>query len=323
MDTQFNASGYSGSGSNLVMPPMVSDIVMSEYRCDSPLGRMANWNGDPRGDLLCNSKVYYETTQGLTADEVCDDTNGQVTHLHQSFLSDYMELCVLKKYTLKKDEVEAIRMCNRWNTHQFHLFEDLKYWIDKASTPFALMKLLASAHPNSKGLNAIGIPSTGAGVAAGLGDINNPIKVDVTSPRNGGNIIQPNSITTNALIARLKQNLFAQGVLCSTSQLMIAGGGNLEAGFTVDQMCSTPTCTLTNTGMKYEITSWMPSATNAAGNKVDYVVMFDPNKFWFQLHQLYLKWVAGDHHQSLNGATLFGAKVANPKAVSVAAVQFV
>jgi hypothetical protein len=294
---------------------------MKEYRAKSPLGMMANWDGDPMGDLVQHSKIYYETTQGLTADEVCDDRNGQVTHLHQSFVTDYMELCGEAKYTLKKDEAEAIRMSDRWAIHQSYIPEDLEYWLNKKTVPFALGKLLASAHPLSKGLGAIGIPVT-SGVAAGLGDVNNPIKVDITASRTGGNVFQSGTISPQALIARLKQNMFAQSVLASTNSLMISGGGNLEAGFAMDKLCQDQ-CSLVNTGMQYTITPWMYSVINAAGVKVDYVVMHDPKRFWFQMHQLYLKWVPGEHYQALTGDTLWGAKVANPKAVSVAAVQFV
>lgn len=315
---QHTASGYQGSGSNLVLSPKVSMLVMQQYKCQSPLERMANWNGDPENNLVCNSKVYYETSQGLVSNDACDDTNGQVTLLHQSFASDFMELCGFEKYTLKKDEAEAIRMCERWMAHQYTLHEDLQHWLNKKTVPYAIATLIASAHPGSRGLGAVGIPASGGGVAAGLGDLNNPIRIDVTSPTTGGSVLQAGAISMGAAIARLKLNMFAQGVLCTTSELMLAGGGGLATALDSSEMCA-DACTLKGTGMQFTVTPWMFEATNAAGQKVSYLVLFDPKRFWFQMHQLYLKWIPGEHYQALVGATLWGAKVNNPKAVSVLA----
>ena len=133
---QHTASGYQGSGSNLVLSPKVSMLVMQQYKCQSPLDRMANWNGDPENNLVCNSKVYYETSQGLVSNEACDDTNGQVTLLHQSFASDFMELCGFEKYTLinqhnGKDSflhygLKILSPISITNNTQYHLDNKLK-----------------------------------------------------------------------------------------------------------------------------------------------------------------------------------------------------
>jgi hypothetical protein len=321
MSQSNTASGY-GIGTNLYLPEKVSLQIMRRYAPVSPLRKMFNWDGDKSNDLVQNSKVYFSNSLGLTADEVCDDINGQVTHLHESFSTDFLELCGKDKYSMKRDYEIAYRMQERLMAQDARLPENLQLWLDQKTVPFALIKLLASSHPDSHGLNAVGIPQQGGGVAAGLGDVNNPIKVDVSSGRGGGNLLQAGSITPKALIGRLKANMYTQNVLPSTSSVQVTGGALLETGFTADDMCGAD-CKITNTSMEYNISNWMPSTTNAAGDKVYYVTMHDPMRSWFAMHQAYLKWTDMGHHASLDGLTLWGAKVSHPKSVSVAAVQFV
>jgi hypothetical protein len=321
MSYQQLAAGYNGD-SGLWMPPTITADIELEYYCGSPLSDMANWNADSDGSLICaGMKKYYETSEGLSADEACDDTNGQVTYLHQNFRNNSLELCGERKYTVKKDEAEAIRQCARWAAQQGVLNEDLKRWLEKQTVPYAIATLMGSAHPLSQGHNAIGVVNT-AGIPNGLGSLENPLKVDVTTPRNGGNTLQAGTLTTKALIARLRDNMFAQGVLCSPSDLMVFGGSGLDSGFGVDEMCEND-CTLIQSRNRYKISTWAFSAINGKGETVHYVAMFDTNKFWFSMHQLYLKWVQAEHYQSLTGATIWGAKVNNPRAVSIAAVQYV
>jgi hypothetical protein len=316
-----NVSGYSGSGSQLTVKDAVRTKITTEYYCQSPLGKMANWNGDAEGNLVCGGKVHYENSLGIAENAVCEGENGDVSHLYQRFGSDYLELCGEDKFTFKRDHMNAIRLCDRLNELDSVLFVDLQERMNQLTVPFALMKLIGSASAEGSGLGAIGVPVTG-GVAGGLGDLNNPIKVDVSSSRAGGNQLQSGTIDMPTLINKLHLNMFAKGVTCPTNQLMVSGSGGLMSGFAVDKMCQDQ-CSLSQTGLQYNITQWMPSAINAAGQTVHYVVMHDPSEFWFKLYTLYMGWTSYTHHAELGGATLWGAKVHRPKAVSVAAVQFV
>lgn len=324
MSSQATASGYGGSGSQLTVVDKVIPAINMAYYCQSPLSSLANWNADPEGELKCGGAMRYETSLGLEADEVCGDLNGNVTHLHQSFSNDKLILCGEEIFTFKRNHVDAARLCNRLNELDNVFFKDLEDRTNQLTVPFALMKLIGSADASGKGLGAIGIPAT-SGVAAGLGDLNNPIKIDVSSSREGGNLLQTGALDMKTLVNRLKLNMFAKGVTCSTKNLSISGGGGLEGGLSADEMCllDGDNCRLVQTGMNYTITNWMPYATNAAGQRVDYIVMHDPMDFWFQMHTLYMKWHEYTHHSELGGAFLWGAKVNRPKSVSVAAVQFV
>jgi hypothetical protein len=316
------ASGYGGFGSQLTVVDKVIPKINMEYYCKSNLSKMANWDADPQGDLRCGGAVHYETSLGLEADEVCGDENGNVSLLTQSFASDKLILCGQEIFTYKRDKLTASRMCSRLNELDNVLFPELEQRMIQITEPFAMHKLLASAHPEGMGLSAIGIPNTGGSVASGLGDANNPIKVDVSSSRSGGNMLQPGTIDMPTLCDRLMQNMFEKGVTCTTDSLMISGGGKLASGFSKDKMCL-DTCKLNTTMMNYTVTHWMPSIINANGDKIDYIVMHDPKDFWFQMHTLYMNWVEFTHNYELGGAFLFGSKVNRPKSVSVAAVQFV
>jgi hypothetical protein len=320
-DPQF-AAGYRNGGKGLYMPPGITKTIERDYYCSSPLGDMANWNADPTDMTMCHgAKLYYETSAGLSADEACDDVNGQVTLLTQNFYNDSLELCGEAKYSLKKDEADAIRMCDRWAAQQAVLNEDLKQWLEKKTVPYALATLIGSAHPLSQGHNAVGVVNT-PGMPNGLGSLENPLKIDVTSPRNGGNVIQPGTITTGTLLDRMINNMHAQGVYCSNHDIMVFGGSGLNSGFRVDELCK-DSCSLIQTDHRFKISTWAFSAVNSTGKTVHYVAMYDTNKFWFRMHQLYLKWVAEPHFQTLTGDTIWGAKVNDPKAVTVAAVQYV
>ncbi len=321
MSNQITASGYGGAGSQLTVVDKVIPKINMEFYCNSQLSRLANWNADPEGDLKCGSTLHYETSLGLEADEVCGDINGNVTLLSQSFASDTITLCGEETFTFKRNHKEAARLCNRLNELDGVLFPELEQRMIQLTEPFAMFKLVGSAHASGIGLGAIGIPAT-AGIAAGLGDLNNPIKVDVSSSRAGGNLLQTGAIDMPTLLDRLTQNMFEKGVTCTIDKLMVTGGGKLQTGFSKDKMCM-DSCKLNTTGMEYTNTHWMPYAVNAAGVRVDYIVMHDPKDFWFQMHTLYMKWHEYTHHSELGGSFLWGAKVNRPKSVSVAAVQFV
>jgi hypothetical protein len=316
------AAGYRNGGNGLYLPPGITKTIEKDYVCGSPLGDMANWNADPAGMTLCHgAKLYYETSAGLSADEAEDGVNGQVTLLTQNFYNDHLELCGEEKYSLKKDLADARRMCERWAAQEGVLGLDLLEWIDKRTVPYAIATLIGSAHPLSQGHNAIGVVNT-PGIPNGLGSLEDPIRVDVTSPRNGGNLIKQGTITTGVLLDRMKHNMFAQGVMCAPNKIMVFGGSGLDSGFRMDGLCQ-DSCTLIQSNNQYKTSTWAFSAINSKGDKVDYIAMYDTNKFWFRMHQLYLTWVPMPHYQELTGDTIWGAKVHNPKSVTVAAVQYV
>lgn len=316
-----NVSGYPGSGTQLSVVDSVNPAITMQYYCQSPLGRMANWNGDPQGELVCQGKILYERSLGIAENLVEEGDNSDVSHLYQRFSTDYLELCGEDQFTFKRNYREAIRLCERLNALDSVLFKDLENRMNQLTVPWALMKLIASADPKGAGLGAVGIPAT-SGVTPGLGDVNNPIKVDISSPRTGGNVLQTGAIDLRTLMGRLTTNMFEKGVTCTTPSLSVSGPGQLHTGFIADGLCQ-DSCTLIQTGMSYTVTQWMPSVINDAGDRVDYVVMHDPMDFWFKLYTLYMHWVPYTHHTELGGTTLWGAKVHRPESVSVAAVQFV
>ena len=320
-------SGYEGSLSQIVITDKVLPAINLQIRAENPLGRMANWNAAPIGTLVAGGKVKYQTTGGLAVNEVCEGFNGAVTTLSRRFNTAELELCANFKFTIKDSKEDLQRRVLAINegvaagNFDAVMQDDMTALSDQLTIPFALMKLIGSADPSGVGLGAVGIPFT-AGVAAGLGDLNNPIKVDVTSARNGGNLIQTGSLSTKALISRLKQNMIAKGVTAMSKNLMLSGSGGLEAGFSADGLCA-DSCALLQTNMQYNITSWMPYAYNAAGQRVDYVTLHDPKDFWFTLYTLYMSYKDYTHDAEIGGMWTWGAKVNRAKTVSVAAVQFV
>jgi hypothetical protein len=320
MGQQTTASGHAGF--NLVYTPQVLKRFQHDYYCANPMAKIANLNGEHKESLIQGSKVYFHNSLGLMEDEACGMENGNVTLLHQAFGTDYMELCGSDRFSIKRDHSWVARNGDRLAEIDASLDIELMERQNRKTIPFFMMKLIGSADPSGLGLGAGGIANT-SGVATGLGDLNNPIKIDVSSSRKGGNKLQAGTIDMPTMVARMRGNMHHKGVTCSTNKLMLSGGTGLEAAFTQDAMCANDGCSLLGTGLQYDLNSWMPSATGSAGD-VSYLVMHDPEYFWAGMYNLYMQWATPSaHYSEYGGEFVWGAKVSRPKSVSVAVVQYV
>ena len=311
MSTLQHASGY-GNELDIGLPPTAAVKLLYDYRCYSRLseGALMNFQLDAGTTLSNYSRAYFTRVGEVNEADANEGLNGVETLLEARMDTDFAEVCQDLNSVMKFNYAQACRMGKRWDDYSKAMEWGVTGWMDRRTSVFGYIKLAASASPQNI-----------------LGSVAAPLIVPMDRDPVGA------ETTMSTVIRQLHRKFIHSGAMCQPGDVKvfspIEGYSALTREFKFLNVCCSADNPLVSgkvslvDGFNLIPDIWAPIAGYNANGPIYYVIMERPDEVYFPIDICRVKWEERGNDYYLYTTGFFGFKVANPKAVAVAVVQFV